>query len=1253
MTKKCTLISSALLFFMSVFSVKSLAQSPVDSRISLSVDSVEVELIKVYDKTSSARVLNHGVLIGVNDGDTVNVMVNASYSHANADTDILIEVNFMLGGPQKNLYRLDTIVNYYHGKILPKQVFLTDFEIDTVKVYDGEVCGPIVRDEGSVVGSVAGDNLNVSLSLEYLDANVGMGKPVRVHPILGGGSSHNYFIQDTIIVASISPKALSIEGISIANSKEFDRTDSVNMISMGELVGVVPGDSVNHISWAQYQDSAIGYGKTVILHNQLNGVHSNNYQLEDEVDTLVADITPRKLYVKDISISSKVYDGRVDAHVLDSGTLDLTKVLIGDDVSHHIDSVYYTDKNAGNNKDVHIAQSLVGVDSELYIIDDTIIQANIIRKELMVCGVDVVLSKVYDGNNQANVINAGALIGMNEDDTVLLSAEAYYPQTDVDTSLTINVEFSLSGPQSACYSLDTTVVFNNGSIRPKELFLTGLVLARSKEYDGSVDGPMIINTGYLTGGILSSSVNIDSVKAYYYDANVGSDKPVLIRVYITPSNYYVRDTIFFAGITPKMLMIEGLEVDTVKEYDRTRIAAIDSIGSLTGVLPIDIDGVFHSVTAMYSDSLVGNNKPIVVDCCLHGSNVGNYQLLVINDTIFGRITPRQVFVQGIQASDKIYDGGCLVNIVNNGYLDTSQVIAGDEVSFIVDSAFFLDKMADTNKIVKVYLSLSGQDLSNYSLSDTTVRASIFPQILSINGINVNPKVYDGSVEANVFGDTLDGVIGDDLVDYNKFSEYDSPDVGIGKPVLVRYSLCGFDKGNYCLSSSSDTLFSDIYPKDVHVDSTKIVMSKIYDKSTNCEVLYNGVLSGICDRDTALGLVIPLCTATYADINVGDSIQVECVYSLDGSRSGNYIVSDTDYCFATITPYPLFASGAEVALVKEYDGNDSAFVKQNDTLRFVFEGDNVILRTYAKYCDAEVGSNKPITLCHSISGIDVGNYCKPIDTLYSNNGKIIEMTQFNEFESSGELYQLNSSSFCQGDTCVLSYQIKQGEPMLIRILYSEEAQQFGFCNTEWMPISDNATVSLGIPMQVLGGKFSFQIDFQNEAEKIASITNIPLVVNLSNHYLRQTFEDVLSIDNSGRLDSLPGRFTRFQWFHNGEKVDGAELPYIRERGGLTGEYSVRVNESSIDEFMVCPMRDFIKPSTKAIYALPNVVRTKTQIKLQGFEDGQKHILQVFDFNGALVRTLEFIGLETFVDCSALPNGAYLFYVDGVSAKIIRQ
>ena len=147
-----------------------------------------------------------------------------------------------------------------------------------------------------------------------------------------------------------------------------------------------------------------------------------------------------------------------------------------------------------------------------------------------------------------------------------------------------------------------------------------------------------------------------------------------------------------------------------------------------------------------------------------------------------------------------------------------------------------------------------------------------------------------------------------------------------------------------------------------------------------------------------------------------------------------------------------------------------------------------------------------------------------------------------------------------------------------------------------------------------------------------------------------FDDVISIDNSGRLDGQPDCFHSYQWFHNSEAIPNATKPYYQERSDLNGQYAVMVNLDTEDEAMTCPLT--FEPTDKATISLiPSTVVTTTTVTLQGYKN-QQHQLQVFNSHGIVVLHTSFQGEHHQLDLSSLPQGTYLITVDGHATKTLK-
>ena len=232
---------------------------------------------------------------------------------------------------------------------------------------------------------------------------------------------------------------------------------------------------------------------------------------------------------------------------------------------------------------------------------------------------------------------------------------------------------------------------------------------------------------------------------------------------------------------------------------------------------------------------------------------------------------------------------------------------------------------------------------------------------------------------------------------------------------------------------------------------------------------------------------------------------------------------------------------------------------------------------------------------------------------------------------------------------LRYHLRQGEPAYYRILFSEGEVAVGF-DTNWVEISaTDSLITFPVPNGCPAKTYYATIEFQSAAG-IASFYPISFRINLPNDYLVKTFDDVVSIDNSGRLDGQPNRFRTFQWLHNDEAIPNANKPYYQAIDGLEGKYAVMVNLGTDDEAMVCPATFY--PDDKAVVKLmPSPVVTSTKVELQGFEEGH-HQLQVFNSHGVVVHSATFEGSQHQLDLTTLPQGTYLVTVDGRSTKTLK-
>lgn len=167
------------------------------------------------------------------------------------------------------------------------------------------------------------------------------------------------------------------------------------------------------------------------------------------------------------------------------------------------------------------------------------------------------------------------------------------------------------------------------------------------------------------------------------------------------------------------------------------------------------------------------------------------------------VNKKKVFISGVMAQSKVYDGTNVATISGTTGLDG--VLAGDAVELGgTASVAFDNKLAEENKLLTVngYV-LSGDDAVNYYLQPLQLKATITPKPLSVIGIAAQNKVYDGNNVAALFGTAeLDSVVPGDTVELTGTvsAVFEDKNANANKPVTVNgYVLNGPDAPNYSLS----------------------------------------------------------------------------------------------------------------------------------------------------------------------------------------------------------------------------------------------------------------------------------------------------------------------------------------------------------------------------------------------------------------------------------------------------------------------
>jgi hypothetical protein len=268
----------------------------------------------------------------------------------------------------------------------------------------------------------------------------------------------------------------------------------------------------------------------------------------------------------------------------------------------------------------------------------------------------------------------------------------------------------------------TPTVVGALTVTPLARTVTGIT-AQHKSYDRT-------NTATFTGGAIGSlandavSVDASAVTATFADKNVGDGKAVSLFGFTLSgadaANYrLVQPADVQANITVPTLTITGVTA-LHKVYDQTRTAILTG-GVINPLLGDDAVLVVTGASGLFADANVADGKSVAITgYTVIGADAGNY-LLVQPTGVTANITPLTLTLNGLIASDKVYDGtvSAAVTATLNG------VLSGDNVSLASLTGSFVDKNVAAGKTVSVTVGgLSGTEAGNYRILNTTTTANI-------------------------------------------------------------------------------------------------------------------------------------------------------------------------------------------------------------------------------------------------------------------------------------------------------------------------------------------------------------------------------------------------------------------------------------------------------------------------------------------------------------------------------------------------
>lgn len=500
--------------------------------------------------------------------------------------------------------------------------------------------------------------------------------------------------------------------------------------------------------------------------------------------------------------------------------------------------------------------------------------------------------KEYDGDTDATVSIADAVVSV--EGVTVTSADGTFADANVGTGKTVTVEVTLDNSN---YTVEDLKL--EADITPVTLTdINTENITVTKEYDASTSAGTLTGEVTFSGKVGEDDVSVTAVPSAYADANVGSGKTVTLALSLTgddSGNYTLGSTTTVTFNNAAITVCDDITDTTSKTQNVVVGVGTFTEPSFTGV---NGEAVTGTVTYTYDG---GEMDKADIESALAGLNAGATAAISYSFAADGNysgektgtitVTMVDIAFTGVDeaiavASDAVY-GDTWADIVT---VDASKIDAavGDvevEGTYSVENSS--DRPDAGTATYKVLFNSNDGGYVNVEVVTGTVTVAKKP--VSITGLDVADKTYDGNTSANVSGTaTLDGVLAGDTVSVAAgTASFADKNVGTEKNVIFSgYSLSGTDAGNYELTAQPSATAS-ITPKSVAITGVDAA-DKTYDGITTATISGTPAVYGKVGNDD---VSVVTGTATFASADVGNDITVTFSgFSLSGADAGNYSLS---------------------------------------------------------------------------------------------------------------------------------------------------------------------------------------------------------------------------------------------------------------------------------------------------------------------------------------------------------------------------
>ncbi|MCG5644949.1 YDG domain-containing protein [Flavobacteriaceae bacterium LSUCC0859] len=765
----------------------------------------------------------------------------------------------------------------------------------------------------------------------------------------------------------VAPKSISFSGIT-ASDKVYDgTTTAATATDTLSFTGLVGSDQVLVSPTGTFDNSNVGLSKTVSLTYTYSGSEIAKYTITGQATT-TASITAKPITIIPTAGQSKTY-GLADAtlsYTISPSTLpNGTAISLGGTLS----------RTTGENVGTYTI-TIGTVSDTNYDITLNPETFEINKKTITVSGITA-SDKVYDANTTASVDLSGITFDtLSFTDTITATVTGTFDTKDIGTSKTVSLTATYSSTALDNYTIvDQTTT--TASITARTITAT-LIGAVDKIYNATTSATLTPSNYALGGFVAGESATITQTFGAYDTKDIGTSKEVTVSLtdaYAPASgtllsNYSLAATATgtVGNITAKTLTITNITV-LDKVYDGTPNSSVNSSTIVYNGLESGDDVSINSTSGVFDNEHVGVGKTVTLTNTFAGTDLNNYAL-VDQALATASVTAKAVTATLTGTVSKIYNGTTSATLTSANYQLTG-FISGESATITKTSGTYDTKEKGTNKMVTVgltdgYAPASGTLLSNYVLAATATGTvgTITAQTLTVTGIVVLDKVYDGTVSSTVMTNTIvyEGLATGDNVYINTSSGvFADANVGIGKTVNLTNTYAGTDLTNYTVVNQATTTAS-ITTKPITIIPTA-GQSKTY---------------GLADA-TLSYTISPSTLPNGTAISLGGTLS-----RTTGENVGTYTitigtVSDTNYDITLnpgtfeITKKTITVSGITVS-DKVYDANTTASVDLSGiTFTGKESGDTITATVTGTFDTKDIGTGKTVTLTATYSSTALDNY----------------------------------------------------------------------------------------------------------------------------------------------------------------------------------------------------------------------------------------------------------------------------------------